>query len=76
MIKITVELEDEEAAALARLADKFGHSDGQPFLYPHVDKDVRSEQCYQMVHALTKVQKELADAGATSWPWIETGTVS
>jgi hypothetical protein len=72
-ITITVELDLNEAAALARLCDKFGHSDAAAYLYPHLSKDLRSDQAYQMVHATAVVAKALADADVGGWPWVETG---
>ena len=75
-VTLTVELYPWEAAALARLCSKFGHSDAAPYLYPHVSKDIRSEQAYDMVRATTAVEKALAQAGVSGWPWIETGSAA
>jgi hypothetical protein len=75
-MKITLELSPNEAAALARLCDKFAHSDAKAFLYPHVPKEIRDGQAYDMVHATTAVFKALSDAGARGWPWIETGSAT
>jgi hypothetical protein len=73
MIRITLELDPVEAAALHRLCDKLGHSDAMHYLYPHVNQEVRSRQAYQMVHAAAAVQNALEDTGINHWPWIETG---
>jgi hypothetical protein len=62
-----------EAAALMRLCQKLGHSDALAYLYPHVSKEIRDEQAYQMVRAVARIHEALVDAGATSWPWLETG---
>ena len=73
-IKIILELDPDEAAALARLCDKFNWSHADRYLYGHVSKEVRSEQAYQMVHALAAVEKALLEAGVGGWPWLETGS--
>jgi malic enzyme len=72
-VRITAELTAEQAAALARLCDKFAHEDGKSYLFPHISADVREEQCYQMVHATAVVYKALREAGVSTWPWIDTG---
>ena len=70
-IKITVELDPDEAAALARMCEKFTHSDATAYLYPHLPKDIRNTQAYQMVHATARVYAALADAGVRGWPWVD-----
>lgn len=75
-MQITIELSPIEAAALARLCDKFTHSDAKAYLYPHVAKEIRDEQAYQMVHATTAVFKALSDADVRGWPWVETGSAT
>lgn len=72
---ITAELKAEQAAALARLCEKFAHGDGKVYLYPHVPAEIQEEQCYQMVHATAAVYEALREAGASTWPWIDTGVV-
>lgn len=73
-IQLTVELDADQAAALFRLCDKFSHSDAQQYLYPHLPKDLRSEQASQMMSATYRVLAALKDAGIESaWPWIDTG---
>lgn len=74
-ITITVTLEPAEACALHRLCDKIGHSDAMAYLYPHIPRDVRSDQAYEMVHACAAVQTALEEAHVRHWPWIETGRV-
>ena len=75
-LQITLTIEPAAAAALHRLADKLGHSDAMQFLYPHLPRELRSNQAYEMVGACGVLQKALADAGVGSWPWIETGVAS
>jgi hypothetical protein len=66
-------LEPHQAAALARLCEKFGHSAARPYLYPHVAADIRDDQAYHMVHATSLLSDALTLAGVRGWPWIETG---
>ncbi len=73
-VKITLELEPDVAAALARLADKFTHSDAAQYLYPHVAADIRKAQAYHMVHAMAAIEKALLQADVRGWPWVETGS--
>ncbi len=73
-VTITVELDVNCAAALARLCQKFGHYDGDQYLYPHIDETIRAQQRYDMVYATTAVEKALAEAGVGGWPWVETGS--
>lgn len=70
-ITLTLELEPNAAAALHRLCEKFGHRDALAFLYPHVSRETRSAQAYDMVGTCGVVQKALEDAGVGHWPWIE-----
>jgi hypothetical protein len=72
-VNVTVTLEPGAAAALHRLCDKFGHDDAMRLLYPHLPRELRSDQAYEMVGAAGVVQKALEDAGVRHWPWIETG---
>lgn len=73
-VTITVELEPNEAAALARLCEKFHWEDANQYLYAHVSRDIRDAQSYQMVHALAEVAKALLAAEVRGWPWVETGS--
>jgi hypothetical protein len=73
-VRIELELEPHEAAALVRLCDKFAHSDASAYLYPHVSAAIREAQGYAMVHATNRVFRALTQAGVSGWPWIETGT--
>lgn len=71
---ITVTLTAEQAAGLRRLCDKISHEHAQQFLYPHVSKDIRSDQAYQMLQAFDQIGEALDDAKAPStWPWLDTG---
>ena len=70
-VRITVALADVEAAALRRLCSKFTHSDAQQYLYPHVAREIRSDQAYDMVRATARVGVALEDANVSAWPWIE-----
>lgn len=73
-VKITVELEPNQAAALKRLCDKIGHSDALAYLYPHIPLGVRNDQAYDIVHACSRVCEVLCDAGVSDFPWVETGS--
>lgn len=75
MKRITIEVTDEQAAALLRLCDKFTHAQALVYLYPHLPLSLRNEQAYTMVGASAKVAEALCDAGVSSWPWIEVGSV-
>ena len=75
-IKITVELEPHEAAALARLCEKFSHDHADRYLYGHVDVNTRREQRDHMVGATCVVEKALLKAGVRGWPWVECGAAS
>lgn len=72
-ITITVSLPREQAAGLLRFTQKMGHSDALTVLYPHKPAVLRDEQAYQIVYALTALERALIGAGVASWPWIETG---
>jgi len=75
VITLTVELTPEQAAGLARFAEKVTYSDAQAVLYPHVSKDIRDEQAYQILAAFDQLSRRLLDAGVESWPWIDNGRV-
>ena len=72
-VTITVELTPEQAAGLARFAEKTGWEEAMAVLYPHVDRDVRCDQTHSILEALSRVDKALADAGVATWPWIDGG---
>jgi hypothetical protein len=76
MITITIELDANSAAALLRLADKFSHSDAQRYLYPHISRNIREEQCYHMVYALSACERALKEQRVSSFPWIDSGSAS
>ncbi len=73
MVKITFDLDADQAAALFRLCEKITHSDASAYLYPHLPKEVRDEQASTMLAAAEQVREALADQGVSGWPWIETG---
>jgi hypothetical protein len=70
---VSVELDECEAAALARLCEKFTHSGAADYLYPHVDPKIRNSQAYHMVHATARLSDALSEADIRGWPWIEVG---
>lgn len=72
-VRITVELDPEEAAALARLCEKFHHFHADQFLYPHVDEAIRRLQRDHMLGATCVVEKALLKVGVRGWPWVESG---
>lgn len=74
-VTVTLELSREAAAGLLRFADKVTHSEARAVLYPHVQLEIRSEQASQIIEGFSVLERALADAGVTSWPWIETGRV-
>lgn len=73
MVKITLELEPNHAAALHQLCRKMGHTDALQFLQPHIPREIRSDQAYDMVHACSRLQEALEEQHVNYWPWIETG---
>lgn len=72
-IRITVELEPNHAAALKQLCRKLGHTDALQFLQPHVAREIRSDQAYDMVHGCAVLEQALEQAEVSHWPWIDTG---
>lgn len=72
-VKITLELEPNQAAALHQVCRKMGHVDAMRFLQPHLGRELRSDQAYDIVHGFSKLQDALEDAGVNYWPWIESG---
>jgi len=73
MIRITLELEPGDAAALKRFAEKTGHSEALAVLYPHRPRHLRDEQASQIVRAIGILDAALGEANVASWPWVETG---
>jgi hypothetical protein len=73
VVRITFELHPENAAGLKRFAEKVSHADAMAVLYPHVERDIRDNQAYQIIEAFGVLEKALAEANVASWPWIETG---
>jgi hypothetical protein len=72
-LKLQIELTENQAAALRRLCDKFGHSEAKAFLYPHLPADLRRDQAYDMVHAVSKIDTALTEKRISAWPWIDSG---
>ena len=73
MPRITVDLTESQACALARLCEKLSHGDCAETLYGHVPRQQRIDQAYTMLEATAAVLQALTQAGVRSWPWIETG---
>lgn len=73
VITIELTLTPEAAAGLKRFAEKVSHSDALAVLYPHVKKDLRIDQAYNIMDAFGAIDRALADGGVASWPWVETG---
>lgn len=72
-VRITLELTPGQAAGLARFADKVGHSEAMDVLYPHVARNIRSEQASEIIAAFAALAEVLAEADVSAWPWIDTG---
>lgn len=75
-VKITLDLSDEQAAGLARFADKSGFAEAMAVLYPHVRKELLDEQAATIISSLAVLERALANAGVRVWPWIETSKAS
>ena len=73
MLHITIEMTAEHAAALKRFAEKVNYDMACSVLYSHRPKSLRADQAAAIISALATVDRALADANVTSWPWIETG---
>jgi hypothetical protein len=71
MITITLELSPEAAAGLLRFAQKVTHEDALAVLYPHVNRDIRSGQAYEIMAGFARLENALAGADVHSWPWVE-----
>ena len=71
----TIDLDPNELAGLRRFAEKISHEQACSVLYGHVKADIRSAQAADIIAAFAKLDKGLADAGISDWPWIETGQV-
>lgn len=69
-MRVTIELEPAQAAALLRLCNKITHSDALAYLYPHIQLGRRNDQAYDMMHATAKVAEALTDADVSEFPWI------
>lgn len=71
---LVVELSPDEAAGLKRFADKVTHASAMEVLYPHVKRDIRDEQAYNIMNAFRSIEKALQTQHVRDWPWIETGS--
>lgn len=69
-MKIVIDIEAHQASALKRFAEKVTHEQAQAVLYPHVNTATRSDQAYQILSAFSELEKALADAGVSAWPWV------
>jgi hypothetical protein len=72
-VTLYVELTPGEAAGLKRLADKTGWSEAMAVLYPHLDKEIRSDQAREILRALAHVHEALETMNVSSFPWIDCG---
>lgn len=72
-VTISLTLPAGAAAGLKRFAEKVSHSDAMVVLYPHVSKETRTDQAYEIMDAFAAIDKALADAHVSIWPWIESG---
>jgi len=72
-VRVTLELSPEGAAGLKRFAEKVSHEQATSVLYPHVKAAIRSEQAYAIINAFADLERALAEADVSSWPWIDTG---
>lgn len=75
-MKITLELEPEQAAGLMRFADKVTHADAMAVLYAHRPLNLRNDQAHAIMDAFSALSKALSDANISTWPWIDTGTAA
>lgn len=73
MIRLTVELTPESAAALKRFAEKVSYEQASAVLYTHVAADIRAEQTHSILVALATLNEALTEANVRTWPWIDTG---
>jgi hypothetical protein len=74
LVRVTLELPADLAAALARFSDKVTHVEARAVLYPHVSAQIRSDQAHQIIAAFHELERSLQDAGVRGWPWVETGS--
>lgn len=72
-VRVTLELSPNCAAALMRFAQKVTFEQAGAVLYPHVHADIRSDQAAEIISALSHLERVLADADVSAWPWIDTG---
>ena len=73
VIRVTLELTHEQAAGLLRLAEKSTYEMAASVLYGHASKELRGEQVSTINGGLARLEHALYDAGARSFPWVETG---
>jgi hypothetical protein len=74
-VRIILDLTPEQAAGLKRFADKVSYEDAQGVLYPHVSKQIRDEQAYQIIAAFSEITVKLIRANVRDFHWKETGRV-
>ena len=58
-IRVCIDLTEGEAAGLKRLVDKTGWSEAMEVLYPHVDKEIRSNQAREILQTLARIHEAL-----------------
>ncbi len=76
LVKIALELQPNHAAALHQLCRKMGYTNALQFLQPHVSREIRSDQAYDIVHGCAALERALEEAHVNYWPWIETWTAA
>jgi hypothetical protein len=72
-MRLTLNLTDTQAAALKRFAEKVSLDQTASVLYPHLSKELRADQAYEILYAFAALDDALGNANVHSWPWIETG---
>lgn len=76
LVRVTLELTTDQAAALHRFVDKASYQEAHAVTYGHANPELRSAQAYEIISATAVVQRALQDVGVGSWPWIETGSTT
>jgi hypothetical protein len=74
-MKITFEIEPAHACALKRFAEKVSRDTALSVLYPHLPRELRSEQVSQIIQGFAALDRGLVEARVASWPWVDTGEV-
>ena len=73
IVRVTLELTPDAAAAMKRFAEKISFEQALSVLYPHLSRELRSDQASQIIAAFCTLDTALAAANVSSWPWIDTG---